>query len=85
METLAYLVTAILAVIYGSSVIAFGFSWGSSKAAGVVTIIFASIGILTGLWIASQLIDGNGLMVGGIPILVSGFSIWNTLRRRDSK
>lgn len=84
METLAYLVVAILAGIYGSSLIAFGFSWGKAAWAGVITLIFASLGILTGLWIAIQLVDGNGLIVGGIPIAIGAFSVWNSLRRRKA-
>jgi len=84
-ESLALLASLILLVIYLSGFIAFGLSWLRNRIGNILTLIFGSISILTGSWLAITLINGNGLMVGGIPVLLGVFSIWNTLRVKKPK
>ncbi len=85
MESLALLVSLMLLSIYLSGLIAFGLSWIRNQTGKFLTIIFGSISILSGVWVAITLINGNGLMVGGIPVLLGVLSIWNTLRVRKQK
>ncbi len=85
MESLVLLSSLILLVIYLSGLIAFGLSWLRNRIGNILTLIFGSISILTGSWLAITLINGNGLMVGGIPVLLGVFSIWNTLRVKNPK
>ena len=80
MESLALLASLIILVIYFSGLIAFGLSWLRNRVGRILTLIFGSISILTGSWLAITLINGNGLMLGGIPVLLGVLSIWNTLR-----
>jgi hypothetical protein len=81
MEGLAALVTVILLVIYSSGFFALALSWTRNRIGRIVSRVFAIISILTGLWLAIALIDGNGVMVGGIPVLLGAFSLYNSLRR----
>ena len=81
MEGLAALVIVILLVIYSSGLFAFALSWTRNRIGRIVSRVFAIISILTGLWLAITLIDGNGVMVGGIPVLLGAFSLYNSLRR----
>ena len=81
MEGLAALVTVILLVIYSSGLFALALSWTRNRIGRIVSRVFAIISILTGLWLAITLIDGNGVMVGGIPVLLGAFSLYNSLRR----
>lgn len=81
MESLALLAALIVLVIYASAIIAFALSWIKHRVAKVITIIFAALGILSGAWILATLFEGNGIFIGSIPILVSVFAIWNTVRR----
>ena len=81
MEGLAALVTVILLVIYSSGLFALAFSWMRSRIGRIVSRVFAVIAIVTGVWLAVTLIDGNGIMVGGIPVLLGAFSLYNSLRR----
>ncbi len=81
MEGLAALVTVILLVIYSSGLFALALSWTRNRIGRIVSRVFAIISILTGLWLAIALIDGNGVMVGGIPVLLGAFSLYNSLRR----
>ena len=85
MESLALLASLILLVIYLSGLIAFGLSWLRNRIGKILTLIFGSFSILSGAWVAITLITGNGLMVGGIPVLLGVFSIWNTLRLKKPK
>lgn len=85
MESLALLVSFILLSIYMSGLLAFGLSWIRNQTGKVLTLIFGSISILSGVWVAITLISGNGLMVGGIPVLLGALSIWNTLRVKKPK
>jgi hypothetical protein len=85
MESLALLASLILLVIYLSGFIAFGLSWLRYRIGKILTLIFGSFSVLSGAWVAITLINGNGLMVGGIPVLLGGFSIWNTLRAKKPK
>ncbi|MCF8536267.1 MAG: hypothetical protein K9G66_05265 [Rhodoluna sp.] len=81
MEGLAALVTVILLVIYSSGLFALALSWTRNRIGRIVSRVFAIISILTGLWLAITLIDGNGVMVGGIPVLLGAFSLYNSRRR----
>lgn len=81
MEGLAALVTVILLVIYSSGLFALALSWMRNRVGRVVSRVFAVISIVTGVWLAIALIDGNGLLVGGIPALLGAFSLYNSLRR----
>ena len=85
MESLALLVSLMLLVIYLSGLIAFGLSWLRNRIGKILTLIFGSISVLSGAWVAITLISGNGLMVGGIPVLLGVLSIWNTLRINKPK
>ncbi len=85
MESLALLVSLMLLVIYLSGLIAFGLSWLRNRIGKILTLIFGSISVLSGAWVAITLISGNGLMVGGIPVLLGVLSIWNTLRVNKPK
>ncbi len=85
MESLALLVSLMLLVIYLSGLIAFGLSWLRNRIGKILTLIFSSISVLSGAWVAITLISGNGLMVGGIPVLLGALSIWNTLRVNKPK
>ena len=81
MEGLAALVIVSLLVIYSSGLFAFALSWTRNRIGRIVSRVFAIISILTGLWLAITLIDSNGVMVGGIPVLLGAFSLYNSLRR----
>jgi hypothetical protein len=80
MESLALLVALILLVVYGSGLIAFVLSWFPNKVARIASFVFSGISILSGLWLAIMLLQGNGLMVGGLPIALGAVSIWNAIR-----
>ncbi len=85
MESLALLVSIMLLVIFGAGFIAFGLSWFRSPVTRVLTYIFAAFSILSGLWLAVTLIDGNGLAVGFLPVALGAFSIFNTRRKAKAK
>jgi predicted PurR-regulated permease PerM len=81
MEGLAALVTVILLVIYSSGLFAFALSWMRNRIGRIISRVFAVIAIVTGVLLAIVLIDGNGVMVGGIPVLLGAFSLYNSIRR----
>lgn len=81
MESLAALVMAMLLVIYGSAFTAFGLSWSRKNVLRMVTLVLASVAISTGVWLAATLIEGNGIIVGGIPVAVGLLSLINSYRR----
>ena len=81
MEGLVAFVTAILLVIYSSGLFALAFSWTRNRIGRIVSRVFAVISIVTGTWLAITLLDSNGLFVGGIPVLLGAFSLYNSLRR----
>ena len=85
MESLALLASLILLVIYISGLVAFGLSWLKNRTGKILTLIFGSFAIFSGAWVAITLINGNGLMVGGIPVILGVVSIWNTLRVKKPK
>ena len=80
MESLAWMVAIILFIIYGSGLIAFVLSWFANPVARIACFVFSGIAILTGLWLGVSLASGNGLMVGGLPIIAGAISIWNAIR-----
>lgn len=81
MESLAIVVMVLLSVIFGAGLIGFVLSWFKSPVTRVLTYIFASFSILSGVWLAISLIDGNGLQVGAIPVALGVFSIFNARRK----
>lgn len=81
MESLAALVTVMLLVIYGSAFTAFGLSWSRKPSMRIATLLLASVAISTGVWLAASLIEGNGLIVGGVPVAVGLLSLINSYRR----
>jgi hypothetical protein len=81
MEDLALVVTLMLLGIYGSGLLAFGLSWARSKALLIVSIVLSVIALATGFWLAVTLIEGNGLLAGGIPALLGILSLANAIRR----
>jgi hypothetical protein len=85
MEDLAFLVTFMLLVIYGSGLLAFGLSWARSKDLLIVALVFAALALATGFWLAVTLIEGNGLLAGGIPALLGALGLINVIRRWNVK
>ena len=85
MESLAIVVMVLLSVIFGAGLIGFVLSWFKSPVTRVLTYIFASFSILSGVWLAISLIDGNGLQVGAIPVVLGVFSIFNARRKAKPK
>lgn len=81
MEGLAAAVTIILLLIYSSGIVALALSWMRNRVGKIVSRVFAVISIVTGGWLAITLLDGNGWLAGGIPVLVGAFSLFNSLRR----
>lgn len=81
MEGLVALVTVIFLVIYSSGLFALALSWTRNRIGRIVSRVFAVISIVTGTWLAITLLDSNGLFVGGIPVLLGAFSLYNSLRR----
>ena len=81
MESLALAAAIIMLTIYGSALIGFGLSWIKNSAGKIITLVFAGFGILSGLWLGYTLIEGNGLLLAVIPVALSSFAVWNTLRR----
>ena len=81
MESLAAVVNVILAVIYGSGLIAFGWAWSRNRVAVVVSRIFAFVAMATGFWLSFTLMNANSFAVGGIPVLLGAASLVISLRR----
>ncbi len=81
MEGLAALVIIMLLVIYSSGLFALALSWMRNRIGRVISRVFAVISIVAGIWLAITLLDSNGLFVGGIPVLLGAFSLYNSLRR----
>lgn len=80
MESLAVLVMTILLAIYGSGIIAFALSWFRNKVVRIITFVFAGFSIASGVWLAITLLNGNGLFLGSIPVILGAFSAWNSNR-----
>ena len=81
MEGLAALVTVILLVIYSSGLSALALAWARSIWLRIASRTFAVISIVTGLWLGATLFDGNGVFVGGIPVVLGAVSLFISLRR----
>lgn len=81
MEGLAAVVTIILLVIYSSGLSALALSWARSKWLRIASRTFAVISIVSGLWLAAALFDGNGVLVGGIPVALGAVSLFISIRR----
>ncbi|MFY7862439.1 MAG: hypothetical protein ACOVN6_00725, partial [Rhodoluna sp.] len=64
-----------------SGLFAFALSWMRNRIGRIVSRVFAVIAIVTGVLLAIVLIDGNGIMVGGLPVLLGAFSLYNSIRR----
>lgn len=85
MESLALLVSLLLLGLYGSALLALGFSFSRRPVLRVLTLGFAALAIAFGLWLTYTLWQGNGVLVGGIPVALGAFAAWNTLRRRPPR
>jgi hypothetical protein len=81
MESLATLVTLLLLAIYGSSVIALALAWSSNRIAIVVCRVFSFISMATGFWLGLTLMNENGWLVGGIPVLLGTAGLVVSVRR----
>jgi hypothetical protein len=81
MEGLAAFVTVLLLVIYSSGLSALALSWARSKWLRIASRTFAVISIVSGLWLAAALFEGNGLFVGGIPVALGAVSLFISIRR----
>jgi len=84
-ESLATVVLILLSIIFGACLIGFVLPWFKSPVTRVLTYIFASFSILSGVWLAISLIDGNGLQVGFFPVALGVFSIFNARRKAKAK
>jgi hypothetical protein len=83
MESLALLAGIILLFVYGSGLIAFITSWFRSRASEIITYIFSSISVASGVLLGFSLRNGNGIAIALIPISLGVVSIWNVRRRRE--
>ena len=82
MEGLVAVVVTILLVVYSSAILAVALSWIRRGFLMIVSRVFACFAIVSGTWLAVTLIDGNGVFVGGIPVLLGAFALINSLRRK---
>jgi hypothetical protein len=82
MEGLVALVVTILLVIYSSAIMAVALSWIRQGFLMILSRVLAGFAIVSGTWLAATLIDGNGVFVGGIPVLLGAFALINSLRRK---
>lgn len=82
MEGLVAVVVAMLLVVYSSAILASALSWIRGGFLMIVSRVLAGFAIASGTWLAITLIDGNGLFVGGIPVLLGAFTLFNSLRRK---
>lgn len=82
MEGLVAVVVAMLLVLYSSAILALALSWIRGGFLMIVSRVLAGFAIASGTWLAITLIDGNGVFVGGIPVLLGAFALFNSLRRK---
>ena len=82
MEGLVAVVVTILLVVYSSAILAVALSWIRRGFLMILSRVFAGFAIVSGTWLAVTLIDGNGVFVGGIPVLLGAFALINSLRRK---
>lgn len=83
MESLALAAAIIVLSVYGSGFIALGLSFIRNKIWQIVTYVFGGIAIVTGLWLGYTLLDGNGIYIAFIPLVLGIVAIWNTTRRNQ--
>ena len=84
MESLAFVVVLILISILSLGITAFVLSWFRNKLTRVLSYVFAGASIASGIWIGWTLIDGNGIAIATVPVLLGLVSIWNALRRKKT-
>jgi len=48
----------------------------------ILSRVLAGFAIVSGIWLATTLIDGNGVFVGGIPVMLGAFALIKSLRRK---
>ena len=84
MESLALAAAVIVLSVYGSGFIALGLSFMRNKIWQIVTYVFGGFAIVTGLWLGYTLIDGSGLFIAVIPLVLGIVAIWNTTRRNKT-
>lgn len=82
MEGLVAVVVIILLVVYSSAILAVALSWIRGGLLKILSRVLAGFAIASGTWLAVALIDGNGVFVGGIPVLLGAFALINSLRRK---
>ena len=82
MEGLVAVVVTILLVVYSSAILAVALSWIRHGFLMIVSRVLAGFAIASGTWLALTLIDGNGVFVGGIPVMLGAFALINSLRRK---
>lgn len=81
MESLAAFVAVLLAVIYGSGLVAFGLAWSRNRVIKVLSRIFAFLAVASGLWLGFAIMNSNSLFVGGIPVVLGAVSLFISFRR----
>jgi hypothetical protein len=81
MESLAAFVAMLLAVIYGSGLIAFGLAWSRNRVIKILSRVFAFISIASGLWLGFAVMNSNSLFLGGIPVVLGLVSLFISFRR----
>ena len=85
MESLAATVAAILAFVFGSGFIALALSFSRKRWLRFTSMVFASIAILTGLTIAGLLFQGNGILIGSVPVALAALSFFNLARLKNKR
>jgi hypothetical protein len=83
MESLAIFVGFILLAIYLSTFIAFGLSFINNKVVRIIVYVLSSFSFGMGIFLISALQNFNGIVVGGIPIVISILSTVNSIRARN--
>ena len=81
MESLAALVTLLLGGIYGAGVISLALCWSRNRIVTIISRVFAFISMAAGFWLGLNLMSANGLLVGGIPVLLGTASLVISIRR----
>lgn len=81
MESLAAFVAVLLALIYGSGLIAFGLAWSRNRVIKILSRVFAFTSIASGLWLGFAVMNSNSLFLGGIPVVLGVVSLFISFRR----
>jgi len=84
MESLVFTPVLILGSIFGLGLVAVVLSWFRSGVAKALTYVFATASIAAGAWVGWVLIEGNGLAIAAVAVLMGLFGFWNSRRRNKS-